>query len=60
MQGKDCYSMQDLLDIVALLRDPVRGCPWDKVQTHASIRKNFLEETYEVADAIDLGDAHLL
>ncbi len=57
---KQRYDMQDLLDIVALLRDPDHGCPWDKVQTHASIRKNFIEETYEVADAIDQADAHLL
>ena len=57
---KQRYNMQDLLDIVALLRDPDHGCPWDKVQTHASIRKNFIEETYEVADAIDQADAHLL
>lgn len=57
---KDVYTLQDLLDIVALLRDPEHGCPWDKVQTHESIRKNFLEETYEVADAIDLNDSHLL
>ena len=52
--------MEDLLHIVALLRDPQDGCAWDKVQTHRSIRINFLEETYEVADAIDLSDAHLL
>lgn len=52
--------MQDLMEIVALLRDPVSGCPWDKAQTHASIRQNFLEETYEAVDAIDLQDAHLL
>lgn len=57
---KDRYSMQDLLEIVALLRDPETGCPWDKVQTHASLRKSMLEETYEVVDAIDLKDAHLL
>lgn len=57
---KQQYTMQDLLDIVALLRDPVHGCPWDKVQTHESIRKNLIEETYEVADAIDLADTHLL
>ena len=57
---KERYQMSDLMDIVALLRDPVSGCPWDKVQTHGSIRQNFLEETYEVADAIDLGDTHLL
>ena len=58
--AKEHYTMDDLRSIVALLRDPENGCPWDKVQTHASIRKNFIEETYEVADAIDLADAHLL
>ena len=58
--AKERYTMNDLRDIVALLRDPDSGCPWDKVQTHTSIRKNFIEETYEVADAIDLADAHLL
>lgn len=57
---KERFTMDDLCGIVALLRDPEHGCPWDKVQTHASIRKNFIEETYEVADAIDLADAHLL
>lgn len=57
---KERYTMEDLLEIVALLRDPQDGCPWDKVQTHASIRKNLIEETYEVADAIDLADSHLL
>ena len=58
--AKERYTMDDLRGIVALLRDPENGCPWDKVQTHASIRKNFIEETYEVADAIDLADVHLL
>ena len=58
--AKEHYTMDDLCGIVALLRDPQRGCPWDKVQTHASIRKNFIEETYEAVDAIDLGDTHLL
>lgn len=60
LRTKERYTMDDLRGIVALLRDPENGCPWDKVQTHASIRKNFIEETYEVADAIDLADAHLL
>ncbi len=60
MELKQQYSMQDLLDIVELLRDPDRGCPWDKAQTHESIRSNFIEETYEVADAIDLKDNDLL
>lgn len=57
---KQKHDMRDLIEIVALLRDPVDGCPWDKVQTHESIRKNFLEEAYEAVDAIDLADAHLL
>lgn len=39
---------------------PEKGCPWDKVQTHQSIRMNFLEEAYEAVDAIDLEDPHLL
>ncbi|MEG2928597.1 MAG: nucleoside triphosphate pyrophosphohydrolase [Oscillospiraceae bacterium] len=50
---KEKYNMEDLLQIVAMLRDKDNGCPWDKVQTHKSIRKNFIEETYEVAEAID-------
>ncbi len=58
--AKESYTAEDLIRITALLRDPETGCPWDKVQTHQSIRKNFLEETYEVLEAIDAQDAHLL
>ncbi len=54
------FTIEDLLEIVALLRDPQKGCPWDQVQTHHSIRKNFIEETYEAVDAIDLQDSTLL
>ena len=57
---KETYTAEDLVAIIALLRDPVQGCPWDKVQTHQSIRMNFLEEAYEAVDAIDLQDSHLL
>lgn len=57
---KETYTAEDLVAIIALLRDPVQGCPWDKVQTHQSIRMNFLEEVYEAVDAIDLQDSHLL
>lgn len=57
---KASYTAEDLIAITAILRDPVEGCPWDKVQTHQSIRKNFLEETYEVLEAIDAQDSHLL
>ena len=44
--------MDDLLKIMRLLRGP-GGCPWDRAQTHRSIRANLLEEAYEAADAID-------
>ena len=58
-QYKDRYGMDDLLNIMALLRSP-GGCPWDREQTHQSIRRNMLEEAYEVAEAIDQQDtAHL-
>ena len=56
---KTRYDIRDLLEIVRLLRAP-GGCPWDRAQTHESIRANFLEETYEAVDAIDLKDADLL
>lgn len=49
---KEQYNIQDLLEIMRLLRSP-EGCPWDREQTHASIRKNLLEEAYEAAEAID-------
>ena len=49
---KDKYNVQDLVDIVQVLRAP-GGCQWDAQQTHESIRRNFLEEAYEVAEAID-------
>ncbi len=49
---KDFYKVSDLREIVRLLRAP-GGCPWDQEQTHESIRRNFLEEAYEVAEAID-------
>ncbi len=56
---KDKYSISDLIQIVGLLRAP-GGCPWDAKQTHESIRKNFLEETSEVLEAIDKKDRELL
>ena len=52
---KETYSLDDLLALMRLLRSP-EGCPWDKVQTHESIRQNFLEETHEAIEAIDNGD----
>ena len=58
-QRKDHYSYEDFLEIMRLLRAP-GGCPWDREQTHGSIRRNFLEETYEVLDAIDRDDPHAM
>lgn len=51
-QYKDSYDVSDLERIVAILRAP-GGCPWDAEQDHASIRRNMLEEAYEVCEAID-------
>ena len=45
-----------LCDIIALLRAP-GGCPWDREQTHQSLKKHLIEEAYEAADAIDSGDS---
>ena len=47
--------MERLLALMARLRDPVRGCPWDVEQTFATIAPYTIEEAYEVADAIDRG-----
>ena len=52
---KDKYNVGDLRELVAVLRGE-GGCPWDIEQTHESIRRNFIEEAYEVAEAIDEGD----
>ena len=57
---KDKYDICDLEKIVHLLRDPISGCPWDKVQTHESVKHNFLEEVYEVCDAIELNNSNML
>ncbi|MGN0983954.1 MAG: MazG family protein [Gemmiger sp.] len=60
VEEKKLYTLEDLRAVIARLRDPVHGCPWDSVQTHQSIRMNFLEEAYEAVDAIDLDDPALL
>lgn len=51
----DKKSIEDLIEIIEKLRSP-DGCPWDKVQTHKSIRNGLIEECYETADAIDKED----
>ena len=57
---REHYTAEDLVRIIRILRDPVSGCPWDKVQTHASIRKNFLEETCEALEALDADDPAMI
>ncbi len=49
-------KMDKLVEIMALLRDPERGCPWDVEQTFESIAPHTIEEAYEVADAVEGGD----
>ncbi|MBN1287004.1 MAG: nucleoside triphosphate pyrophosphohydrolase [Anaerolineae bacterium] len=49
-------SFEAFQETVAHLRDPEHGCPWDAKQTHQSLRRTLLEETYEVLEAIDAGD----
>lgn len=56
---KDSYNIEDLREIMKILRAP-GGCPWDAEQNHESIKKNFIEETYEVIEAINKQDAELL
>lgn len=56
---KEQYNIEDLIDIVEILRSP-DGCPWDREQDHRSIRRDFLEETYEVIEAINKDDKDLL
>ena len=54
LQGETPYNMDHFLDVIRRLLAP-DGCPWDRVQTHASLRQNLIEEAYETVDAIDSG-----
>lgn len=56
---KDKYNIDDLVAIIKVLRAP-GGCPWDREQTHESIKKNFIEETYEVVEAINKQSTDML
>ena len=56
---REKYGFEDLVGIMALLRGE-NGCPWDREQTHRSVRSNFIEETYEAVEAIDTDDPVLL
>lgn len=53
------YDISDLLEIMKILRSP-EGCPWDREQTHESIKKSLIEETYEVVEAINKNDKELM
>ena len=57
--NRERYCFEDLVDIVEILRSD-GGCPWDREQDHKSIRKDFIEETYEVIEAIDTENPELL
>ena len=56
---KENYDIYDLIKIMEYLRSE-DGCPWDREQSHESIRSNVIEEAYEVADAIDSGSREML
>ena len=56
-KNQEHYSHQDLVELVELLR---RECPWDREQTHHSIRRGIIEEAYEVAEGIDREDAAMM
>ncbi len=56
---KEKYDINDLIKIMNVLRSP-DGCPWDREQTHKSIRSNLIEETYEAIEAIDTDNTSLL
>lgn len=55
-EGADIFTLSDLIAIMAILRTPVIGCPWDLEQTFETIVPHTIEEAYEVADAIERGD----
>ncbi len=56
---KESFTLQDLLELLAILRGE-NGCPWDREQTHESIRNNLLEEAFEACEGIDKKDPVML
>ncbi len=57
--AKNEYNFYDLVNIMKCLRAP-DGCPWDREQNHQSIRRDLLEETYELIEGIDKDDAEMI
>jgi len=56
LSGIEIAALQQLIDVVAQLRDPNGGCPWDLAQTPQTLTPYVIEEAYEVVDAIRSGD----
>ncbi len=56
---KDKYTFEDLQEIMERLRSP-EGCPWDREQTHESLKRHMLEETYEALEAIEAADDEMM
>lgn len=56
---KPSSNFQDLVEIVRILREPEKGCPWDKEQTHKSLTPYIVEEAYELVEAIETNEAEL-
>lgn len=54
-QVKDRYDLNDFVSLISFLRSD-NGCPWDRVQTHSSIKRNLLEEAYELAETLENDD----
>ena len=54
---KNTPAINDLLKVMARLRSPT-GCPWDREQSHRTLRRHAIEEVYELIDAIEAGDDH--
>ena len=59
MLARERFGFEDLLTIMQILRAP-DGCPWDREQTHETLRPYLIEEAYEAVDAIDSGDPYAL
>ena len=59
LKAKTHYDVNDLRQIMEILRSP-SGCPWDREQDHKSIRRDLIEETYEVIEAIDTDNKTLM
>lgn len=56
LDSKESYSYEDLKEVMIRLRDDFDGCPWDREQTHESLRRYLIEEAFETAEAIDRDD----